>query len=211
MTPFTTLTAPAVPIDQPNVDTDQLAPARFLRRPRGDGYADILFHDLRVAAAQETGSPHIIDDPRYAGAGILVADRNFGGGSSREQAVWALVDAGFRCVVAISFGDIFYGNSVKHGLLLVKVDESTAKGFREALHRAPGAMMSVDLESQTITALGGDRIAFDVEPSRKRRLLLGLDDIALTKQHDADISAFEEAYRTRKPWLSSQSGAGCLG
>ena len=201
MTPFTTLTAPAIPIDQPNVDTDQLAPARFLRRPRSDGYADILFHDLRAAAMAETGRPHIVDDPAYAGAEILVADRNFGGGSSREQAVWSLVDKGIRCVIGISFGDIFYGNSVKHGLLLVKVDEPTAKRLREALHAAPGCTMRVDLEAQTVTAPDGEAIAFEIEGSRKKRLLLGLDDIQLTLGHEGEIGAFEAAYNRRKPWL----------
>ncbi|OWU83128.1 3-isopropylmalate dehydratase [Oceanicola sp. 22II-s10i] len=196
MDKFTKLTAPALPVDQPNVDTDQLAPARFLRRPRGDGYADVLFHDLRKA---EGG--HIVDDPRFAGAGIVVADRNFGGGSSREQAVWSLVDAGFRCVIASSFGDIFYANSAKHGLLTIRLDNAVCKALRDALHATPGAEMTVDLDAQTIVAPDGEVISFEIEPSRRKRLLQGLDDIDLTLTHDAAIGAFEAEYSRRKPWL----------
>lgn len=201
MTPFKIVSAPALPIDQPNVDTDQIAPARFLRRPRGQGYADVLFHDLR----RELGG-HIIDDPRYKGAAILVADRNFGGGSSREQAVWALVDSGIRCVIAISFGDIFHANSVKHGLLAVKVDDATSRRLRAALRAAPGAEMSVDLEARTITAPDGGKIPFEIEGSRRKRLLLGLDDIEVTLRHDAEIARFEAGYSLRKPWLDAPAG-----
>lgn len=196
MKKFTRVTAPGLPIDQPNVDTDQLAPARFLRRPRGEGFADVLFHDLRKA---EGG--HIVDDPRYAGAQIIVADRNFGGGSSREQAVWTLVDSGFRCVIASSFGDIFYSNSAKHGLLTVRVDDAICQALRKTLHATPGTTMSVDLEAQTITTPDGETIRFDIEPSRRERLLKGLDDIDLTLTHKGAIAEFESAYSRRKPWL----------
>lgn len=196
MEKFTKITAPALPIDQPNVDTDQIAPARFLRRPRGEGYADVLFHDLRKA---EGG--HIVDDPRFAGAKIVVADRNFGGGSSREQAVWSLDDFGIRCVIASSFGDIFYANSAKHGLLTLRLDEATCQSLRAALHADPGAEMTVDLEAQRITAPDGGTIPFEIEPSRRKRLLEGLDDIDLTLTHDDAIAAFEADYGRRKPWL----------
>jgi 3-isopropylmalate/(R)-2-methylmalate dehydratase small subunit len=198
MQPFTTVSAPGLPIDQPNIDTDQIAPARFLRRPRGQGYADVLFHDLRH---EEGAAGHIIDDPRYRGAAIIVANRNFGGGSSREQAVWALVDSGFRCVIATSFGDIFYSNSAKHGLLTVKVDDVVSGRLRDALRETPGAEMIVSLETQMITAPDGEKIPFEIEGSRRKRLLLGLDDIELTLQHESEIARFESSYSDRKPWL----------
>jgi len=201
MAPFDKLTAVAAPIDNPNVDTDQLAPARFLRRPRDEGYADILFHDVRKTPDGALKPDFVLNKPAYANAGILVADRNFGGGSSREQAVWALVDNGIRCVIAVSFGDIFYNNSVKHGLLLIRQDAADAKRIREELHASPGATMTVDLDAQTFTTPDGGTVAFDIEPSRKRRLRLGLDDIDLTLQHDAEIAAFETRYRARRPWL----------
>ena len=205
MAPFDKLTAVAAPIDQPNVDTDQIAPARFLRRPREDGYADILFHDVRKTPEGAFKPDFVLNKPAYAQAGILVADRNFGGGSSREQAVWALVDSGIRCVIAVSFGDIFYNNSVKHGLLLIRQGAEEAKRIREGLHASPGATMTVDLDAQTFTTPAGTVVAFDIEPSRKRRLRLGLDDIDLTLQHDPAIAEFEQRYRSRRTWLFSAS------
>lgn len=206
MQAFTKLTAVAAPLDMPNVDTDQIAPARFLRRPREEGYQDILFHDLRFEAPDKERPDFLLNRPEYRNAGILVADRNFGGGSSREQAVWALVDYGIRCVIAVSFGDIFYNNSVRHGLLLIRQDAATAKGLRDRLHARPGASMSVDLGAQTITAPDHAVIRFDIEPGRKRRLLLGLDDIGTTLQHETEIAGFEARYRTRRPWLFSKAG-----
>ena len=201
MQPFTTLTAVAVPIDRPNVDTDQLAPVRFLRRPRDEGYADILFHDLRFEAPGKERPEFILNQPPYRGAQILVADRAFGVGSSREQAVWALVDNGIRCVIAVTFGDIFYNNSVKHGLLLIRQDVETAAKIRGQLAAQPGATMSVDLEAQTFKGPDGSSYSFEIESGRKRRLLQGLDDVALTLSHEAEIAAFEERYRERRSWL----------
>jgi 3-isopropylmalate/(R)-2-methylmalate dehydratase small subunit len=201
MAPFDKLTAVAAPIDLPNVDTDQIAPARFLRRPREEGYADILFHDVRKTPEGAMKPDFVLNKPAYQTAGILVADRNFGGGSSREQAVWALVDSGIRCVIAVSFGDIFYNNSVKHGLLLIRQPAEVSKRVREELHDAPGSAMTVDLEAQTFTMPKGGAVTFDIEPSRKRRLRLGLDDIELTLQHDAEIAAFEKTFRARRRWL----------
>jgi 3-isopropylmalate/(R)-2-methylmalate dehydratase small subunit len=202
MVQFTTLTAVAAPLDQANIDTDQIAPARFLRRPRGEGYQAILFHDQRYSGPNGAENPNfILNRPPFRKARILVADRNFGGGSSREQAVWALVDNGIRCIIASSFGDIFYNNAVNHGLLLVRLDDSTVARLREALHACPGASMAVDLEAQTVTTPDGETLPFEIEPGRKRRLLLGLDTIGLTLRHDPEIIAFEQAYRARKPWL----------
>ena len=208
MQPFTTLTAVAAPIDRPNVDTDQLAPVRFLRRPRDEGYSDILFHDLRFEAPGKERSDFILNQPSYRGTQILVADRAFGVGSSREQAVWALVDNNLRCVIAVTFGDIFYNNSVKHGLLLIRQDAQTAAKLRGQLAERPGATMSVDLEKQTFTGPDGATYPFEIEAGRKRRLLLGLDDIQLTLTHEAEIAAFEQAYRHRRSWLFRPQAAG---
>jgi 3-isopropylmalate/(R)-2-methylmalate dehydratase small subunit len=201
MKPFTTLTSIAAPIDRPNVDTDQIAPIRFLRRPRTEGYQDVLFHDLRFSAPGAERPDFILNRPEYRSAKILVADRNFGGGSSREQAVWALSDYGIRCVIAVSFGDIFYNNSVKHGLLLIRLDADAAAGLRAQLNADPGASMTIDLDAQSIVAPDGSTIRFDIEPGRKKQLLLGLDEVQLTLQHDSEIAAFDAAYRKRKPWL----------
>jgi 3-isopropylmalate/(R)-2-methylmalate dehydratase small subunit len=206
MEPFTTLTAVAAPFDAPNIDTDQIAPARFLRRPRKEGYADVLFHDLRYAAPGVEKPDFVLNREPYHAARILVADRNFGGGSSREQAVWSLVDSGIRCVIAISFGDIFWENSVKGGLLLVRLDEADVAALRDQLHAQPGARIAVDLERQTITGPDGRTLAFDIEPGRKRRLLHGLDEIGVTLRHDAAVAAFEQGYRARRPWLFRHGG-----
>lgn len=199
--PFRSLSAVAAPVDWQNVDTDQLAPVRFLRRPRSEGYADILFHDFRCDGLGRERPDFVLNQPASRSAGILVADRNFGVGSSREQAVWALIDFGVRCVIAESFGDIFYNNAVKHGLLLVRAGSAVLEAARRSLRAAPGTHLSVDLEAQSWTAADGATHRFDIEPGRKRRLLLGLDDIETTLQHLPDIRRFAEGYRARRPWL----------
>lgn len=199
--PFRTLSAVAAPVDWQNVDTDQLSPVRFLRRPRSEGYADILFHDLRFDGQGAERPDFVLNRPAFRSAGILVADRNFGVGSSRESAVWALVDFGIRCVVAASFGDIFFNNAVKHGLLLVREDPAVLQAERRALLAAPGTPLSIDLEAQTWTTADGVTRRFEVEPGRKRRLLLGLDDIETTLQDLPRIRRFAEEYRERRSWL----------
>ncbi|WP_424139478.1 3-isopropylmalate dehydratase small subunit [Roseomonas chloroacetimidivorans] len=201
MQPLTTLTAVAAPLDLANVDTDQIAPARFLRRPREEGYQTFLFHDLRFGEDGAERADFVLNSPAWRQAGILVAGENFGGGSSREQAVWALSDYGFRCVLAVSFGDIFFANAAKQGLLLIRQDAPTLSALRRELHDSPGATMSVDLPAQTYTTPAGETRGFDIEASRKRRLLLGLDDIGLTLRHNKEIRAFEQQYRERRPWL----------
>lgn len=206
MEAFTKLTAVAVPYDKPNVDTDQIAPVRFLRRPRDEGYVDVLFHDLRYETPGKERPEFILNQPHNRGAKIIVADRAFGVGSSREQAVWALVDNGFRCVIAVTFGDIFYNNSVKHGLLLIRLDAETAAKLRTQLAAQPGATMSVDLDAQTVTGPDGASYRFDIEAGRKKRLLLGLDEVALTLTHEPEIAAAEQAYRQRRPWLFRAAG-----
>jgi 3-isopropylmalate/(R)-2-methylmalate dehydratase small subunit len=208
MQPFTALTAIAAPLDEANIDTDQIAPARFLRRPRGEGYGHFLFHDLRLSANGAERPDFVLNQPAFRQARILVADRNFGGGSSREQAVWALVDAGIRSVIAASFGDIFYSNAVSQGLLLIRQDPEPLARLRATLHAAPGAEITVDLGRQTVVAPDGTVLRFDIEPGRKRRLLHGLDAIGLTLQHAAEIETFDAAYRARRPWLFRGAAAG---
>lgn len=205
MKPFEPIDAIAVPFDSPNVDTDQIAPARFLRRPREEGYGQFLFHDLRLDDQGQQREQFILNQPAYTGAQVMVVNRNFGGGSSREQAVWCLVDYGIRCVIGSSFGDIFYNNSINHGLLLIRESEENCKVLRDQLHASPGAHMKVDLATQTYTAPDGRQHKFEIEESRKKRLLLGLDEIGLTLQYEAQISAFEKQFRTSHPWLFAQS------
>lgn len=203
MEPFTTLTAAAVPIDLPNVDTDRIIPARFLRRPRGPGFERFLFHDVRF---QDDGSERhdfILNQPAYRSARILVAAQNFACGSSREAAVWTLVASGFRAFIAPSFGDIFAQNCGKNGALAVVLPADTVAGLRRQLHERPGAEMTVDLEFQTVVAPDGARHGFEVDAFLKECLLRGQDEIALTLSYDAAIAAFEERHRQEMPWLGA--------
>ncbi len=206
MQPFTTVDGKAVALDMPNVDTDQIIPARFLWRPRGDGYGGLLFHDLRhdAGGAPKPGFP--LDAPAAEGAAVLVAERNFGCGSSREHAVWALADAGMRVVIAPSFGDIFYSNCFKNGLLPIVLPEARCAELRAALARNPGARLIVDLAEQTVTGPVGvnDGFAIDrfpVDPLRRELLLAGEDEIGFTRRHEAAIAAFEADYAAAMPWL----------
>jgi 3-isopropylmalate/(R)-2-methylmalate dehydratase small subunit len=195
MTPFTVLEGVAAPLDKSKVDTDQILPARFLRRPRKEGYAQFLFRDWRE------DPDFILNQAPFREAKILVADRNFGGGSSREQAPWGLTDFGIRCVIASDFGDIFYFNSLKSGLLPVQLEIDTCIRLRGQLHAKPGATMRVDLPNQTVTGPDGTAYPFTIDAFRKKCLMEGLDDIGLTLQYDAAISAFETKYRERFDWL----------
>jgi len=195
MEPFVVLEGVAAPIDQSKVDTDQILPARFLRRPRKEGYGSFLFRDLM------DNPKFVLNQAAYREAKILVADRNFGGGSSREQAPWALSDYGIRCVIAVDFGDIFYLNSLKSGVLPVALDFQICFNLREQLHRWPGATIRVDLPAQTVTGPDGSTYRFAIDGFRKKCLLEGLDDIGITLQHEAAIAAFETQYRKRFDWL----------
>jgi 3-isopropylmalate/(R)-2-methylmalate dehydratase small subunit len=201
MEPFVMLEGAAAPYDLSNVDTDQIMPARFMRQPRKVGYARFLFHDLRF---QEDGSERpgfVLNQPAYRQARVLVAEHNFGCGSSREQAPWGLLDFGIRCVVAASFGDIFYNNALKVGLLPVRLDIASCDTLRAQLHAAPGASLRVDLSRQVVTGPDGTDHPFAIDAFRKRCLLQGLDEIGVTLQHEAQIEAFEDAYRRRFDWL----------
>lgn len=201
MTPFNTLQGIAAPIDRPNSDTDQIAPARFLRRPRQEGYSQFLFHDLRFDQNGQEKADFVLNQPAWRQAQILIVNRNFGGGSSREQAVWCLVDYGIRCVIGSTFGDIFYNNSINHGLLLIKQDETICARLRSELHASPGATITVDLPNQTFKGPDGEKYIFSIEESRKKRLLDGLDEIGLTLQYEPQMAKFETDFRQRHPWL----------
>jgi len=207
MTPFTTLTALAAPLDEDNVDTNQLCPTRFNKVPRGPQYARVLFHDRRFDA-QGASRGFFLDDAPWRDAGILVAGRNFGCGSSRESAVYALAAFGIRCVVAPSFGDIFASNCSKNGLLTVELPAPAVASIRAALHAAPGATLTVDLAAQTLTDTTGRVHAFAIHPVRKRCLLAGLDDIDRTREYRERFDAFEAAYRAARPWLFPQARDG---
>ncbi len=186
--------AVGLPFD--NIDTDQLIPARFMSAPRSEGYGKFLLHDLRHDADGAMITDFPLNDPAAAGASILVARRNFGGGSSREAAVYALVDGGFRVVIAPSFGDIFAGNAVNNGLLPARVGEADAE---KLLARMPGDL-AVDLDRCTITS-GNDVISFEIDPVWRTKLINGWDDIDLTRAHAREIDDFIAARRVAQPWL----------
>lgn len=198
MQPFTTLTATACPLGLENVDTDQIIAARFMSRSRAQGYGACLLHDLRFGA---DGAPRgfVLDDPRYAGAAILVARRNFGTGSSREAAVYALWDFGIRCVIAPSFGDIFAANAVKNGLLPAVLPEAAVEDILARLAAADPPDLAVDLDAQTIRS-GNAHHRFEIDPVRRLQLLNGWDDLDLTMRHEQDIAAFGAKRRAAHPW-----------
>ena len=200
MRPFTQLSSVAAPLPLSSVDTDQLIPARFMKRSRADGYGGFLLHDLRF---DEAGSPvpdFPLNAPERQGAEILVARRNFGSGSSREAAVYALVDYGIRCVVAPSFGDIFASNAVNNGLVPATVSEADCESLLAALETGQREV-SVDLDTCRIS-VGNHVIAFTVDPVWRTKLLNGWDDIDLTRSHAAAIEAFALADRERRSWAT---------
>lgn len=201
MQPFTRVTAFAAPIDLPNIDTDRIIPARFLRKPQGaPGYERFLFHDVRFNADGSEKPDFVLNQEPYRDAKVLVVAENFGCGSSREAAVWALGANGIRSVIAPTLGDIFHQNCYKNGLLPVILPADAVRGLRAQLHARPGATITVDLESQTVTAPDGTRHAFDIDPFRKRCLLEGLDEIGLTQRYAEQIGAFEGRHAEAFSW-----------
>jgi 3-isopropylmalate/(R)-2-methylmalate dehydratase small subunit len=200
---FVRLTAVAAPLDLPNVDTDRVIPARFLRNPRSAGYGQFCFHDLRVRPDGSEDPDFVLNRPAYRDAGILVAAENFGCGSSREGAVWALAGRGIRAVVAPSFGDIFRENCLRNGLLPVRLAAAAVSGLRESLHATPGATVAIDLPAQTVTGPDGTAHGFEIDAFRKQALLEGLDDIGLTLRHGPAIDAFERAQAAKRPWAGA--------
>ena len=198
MAPFTRLAAVAVPLDLANVDTDQIIPARYLGRTRAE-QVEGMFHDLALDAQGRPRADFPLNQPAFAGARILVADRNFGCGSSRENAVTVMVDRGFQVFIAPSFGDIFFNNCFQNGVLPIRLPADRVEALRAALRAAPGASIEVDLPAQTVRGPDGGVDGFDIDPFRKDCLLQGVDEITMTLGHEAEIAAFE-AKRERDGW-----------
>jgi 3-isopropylmalate/(R)-2-methylmalate dehydratase small subunit len=203
MDAFTRLDALAAPIDEANVDTNQLCPTRFNKVPEGPQYARILFHDLRFDA-NGNEREFILNAEPWRQAKVLVAGRNFGCGSSRESAVYALYEFGIRCVIAPSFGDIFAANAAKNGLLTVELPDDAVASIRAQLRERPGAHIGVDLAAQEVTDAVGTVHRFEIHPVKKRCLLGGLDDIARTGEYRDAFCAYEAKRRAQAPWLFVQ-------
>jgi len=200
---FRTLTSLAAPLDRTNVDTDQIIPKQFLKRIERTGYGDFLFFDWRQTPDGSPVKEFVLNDPRYTGAQILIAGKNFGCGSSREHAAWALNDFGFRCVIAPTFADIFFSNAGKNGILLVKLSEEQVA---ELLHKAqtiPEYELTVSLIDQTVTDGEGFSATFDADPFRRYCLLEGLDDIGLTLRHVAALDVYEKQH-DEASWLKAK-------
>lgn len=191
MTPFIKHEGLVATLDRINVDTDQIVPKQFLKRIESTGFGQFLFYDWRFREDGSLNPDFELNQPRFQGATVLLARANFGCGSSREHAVWALLDYGFRCIIAPSFADIFYNNCFKNGMLPVRLPEPQVEElFRRAKGR-PGYRIAVDLESQTVTDNLGLALRFEIEPFRRECLLKGLDDIGLTLQHEDKIREYE--------------------
>jgi 3-isopropylmalate/(R)-2-methylmalate dehydratase small subunit len=197
---FARLDDVALPMPVANVDTDQVIPARYLRKSRNDGLGQYLFHDLRFDDTGAEKPDFVLNRAPYRGARILVAEKNFGCGSSREHAVYALWDYGFRAVVAPSFGDIFQGNCFKNGLLPIMLPSRAIADLLGQIQRRPGAHVVVDLERQLVVAPDGENHGFAIDAFRQHCLLNGLDELGFTLGHAADIDAFERG-RAATPWL----------
>ena len=200
MDKFTTLQGIAAPFPMVNVDTDRIIPARFLKTIEKTGLGNNLFNELRYNEDGSEKPDFILNKPAYRETKVLVAGDNFGCGSSREHAPWALVDFGIRCVIAPSFADIFNNNASKNGMLLIALPQETVDKLMEDAEKGGNARLSVDLEKQQIVRPDGETIDFDIDPFKKHCLLNGLDDIALTLQKDDKISAFESTHKAAQPW-----------
>lgn len=201
MQKFNKLTAVAAPLPIVNCDTDKIIPARFLKTLTRTGLGKNLFNDLRYRKDGSEDPDFVLNKPAYRNAEILVAAHNFGCGSSREHAPWALLDFGIRCVISTDFADIFYNNSFKNGILLIKVSPEELEKLMDDAERGANATLTVDLESQEISGPDGGKIKFDVDPFKKYCLLNGLDDIGLTMQKEDKIGDFETTQKSAEPWL----------
>ncbi|UWZ82309.1 3-isopropylmalate dehydratase small subunit [Occallatibacter riparius] len=200
MQAFTTLTSLAAPLDRTNIDTDQIIPKQFLKRIERTGYGDFLFFDWRQTPEGEPVPEFVLNDPRFKGAQILIAGKNFGCGSSREHAAWALSDYGFRCVIAPTFADIFFSNAGKNGILLVKLSEEQVAELMYRAQTIPEYELNVSLEDQTVTDGEGFSASFEVDGFRRYCLLAGLDDIGLTLRHADALDKFEKQH-DEASWL----------
>jgi len=201
MEKFTTLTGVPAPLPMINVDTDMIIPKQFLKTIKRTGLGKNLFHEMRFDENGNENPDFVLNRPAYRNAKILIAGDNFGCGSSREHAPWALLDFGIRCVAAPSFADIFYNNCFKNGILPIRLPQEDIDKLMDDAERGANATLTVDLETQTITGPDGGMIAFDIDPFRKKCLLEGLDDIGLTMERANSIAAYEERAQTARPWL----------
>jgi len=214
MEPFTKLTGVVAPLDRANVDTDQIIPKQFLKAITREGFGRFLFYDSRYLDGEKPNPDFVLNQPRYQGASILLARTNFGCGSSREHAPWAVLDYGFRAIIAPSYADIFYNNCFKNGILPITLPEAQVDELFRRTEADPGYRLIVDLETQTIkeadpVADGGLEISFEVDSFRRECLLNGWDDIGLTLRHDDEIAAFEKTHQpnaTRYSPLDAPSG-----
>ncbi len=209
MKPFITITGSIAPLDRANVDTDAIIPKQYLKSIRRTGFGPFLFDDWRyldpgdlsVDPARRRPNPgFVLNRPQHRAATILLARENFGCGSSREHAVWALADYGFRCVIAPSFADIFFSNCCKNGFLPVVLPQASIEALFAAVSADPSLRVAVDLPAQRVTWRGGTA-GFEIDPLRKQHLVEGLDEVGLTLQHEADIRAYEARRRNEAPWL----------
>jgi 3-isopropylmalate/(R)-2-methylmalate dehydratase small subunit len=208
MTPINTLTSIAAPLPLPNIDTDQIIPKQFLKRIERTGYEDFLFYDWRYTfddKGRTTPDPDfVLNNPAYAGAQILLAERNFGCGSSREHAAWSIAQFGFRAIIAPTFADIFYSNAGKNGIILCRLTEPEVETLLARSTANPNHKITISLEAQTVTDDLGFHAHFDIDPFRKHCLLNGLDDIGLTLLHEDKLDAYE-ANHNQEFWLSPKS------
>jgi 3-isopropylmalate/(R)-2-methylmalate dehydratase small subunit len=201
MTPFTTLTGVAAPLPMANVDTDKIIPARFLKTIERKGLGRAAFADMRFNDDGSEKPDFVLNREPYRAAEILIAHENFGCGSSREHAPWALLDFGIRCVIAPDFADIFFNNSFKNGILPIKLPREICDLLMEDARMGANSRITVDLARQVVVRPNGEEIPFDVDPLRKHRLLNGLDDIGETMQRASVIDGFEQKQRAAQPWL----------
>lgn len=204
MESYKRLTAVAIPLDDANIDTGRIFPSRFLRKPRSAGYHNFLFHDARFDEAGNERPDFIMNRAPYRAARIAVTGANFACGSSREPAVYAFVDSGFRCIIAPSFGEIFFSNCFRNGLLPVVLSAEDVLRIRRQLHEKPGAEMTIDLEQQCVYGPDGYEYRFEIDSARKVRLTKGLDDAALALEYLGDIERFEQQYLEEWPWAAAK-------
>src|SRR4051812_23203915 len=204
MEAFTTLTAIAAPLELAKIDTGMIVPGRFQRlrrRPGYTDYADVFLHDLRFDEKDRARADFVLNDPAYRGAKILVTGPDFGCGSSRESAAYAVLDFGVRALIGSSFGDVFVGNCMQNGVLPVVLALEVVQSLWMQLRANPGVTMTVDLSTQTVTAPDRALYTFDIDATRKERLIKGLDDVGVTLEYLEQIEAFEAEYRRKRPWV----------
>ena len=204
MQPFIHLDGRAAPLATANIDTDQIIPKQFLKTVEREGLGKGLFYDLRFDEAGQAKPDFVLNQPAYDGASILIAGDNFGCGSSREHAPWALLDFGLRCVIAPSFADIFYNNCFNNGLLPITLPEAEVRALMDEA-KGGNHIFTVDLESQTVVSPSGRKVAFEIDPGRKEKLLKGLDAVGETLQYASDIDVFEQRRRLGQPWMERRA------